>query len=418
MITDERSAGFFAVGLARASRRTVAVVCTSGTAVANLGPAVAEASFAEVPLLLLTADRPAELRDCGAPQTIRQAGLFAPHVRWSVDAAVPDDGAELEPYFRTLACRAVATAVAAPMGPVHLNLPFREPLFDPAAAHAGSRAESGRPDGRPWTTVAPATLGVGHATVTELTRIVRSSPRGLLVCGPATGTQPSYVAAADLGRRLGWPVLADPLSGVRHGMHDRRAVIDAYDVLLRSPAFRDRHRADVIVRFGAVPTSKALQQYLSTTCATHHVLVAAPGTWPDPLASRQRASSTRTPPTYAPASANRSPPSHRPQAGRGYRPGGMPPTPSAAQLMRTSAHTPACANCTCPQTSCACSRTMRCWSSATACRSVTSIPSSAERTRRATSSPTVAPTASTACCRRPSAWPPAADDRRRCWSAT
>jgi 2-succinyl-5-enolpyruvyl-6-hydroxy-3-cyclohexene-1-carboxylate synthase len=284
VVTDERSAGFFAVGLARASRRAVAVVCTSGTAVANLGPAVAEASFAEVPLLLVTADRPTELRDCGAPQTIRQPGLFAPHARWSVDTAVPDDGAALAPYFRTLACRAVGTAVAAPMGPVHLNVPFREPLLDPTAGHVAPHA-AGRPGGRPWTTVVPATLGVGHDTVAELTRIVRSSPRGLVVCGPATGTQPSYVAAADLGRRLGWPVLADPLSGVRHGAHDRGVVIDAYDVLLRSPAFRDRHRADVIVRFGAVPTSKALQQYLSMAGPTHHVLVAAPGTWPDPLAT-------------------------------------------------------------------------------------------------------------------------------------
>ena len=285
VVTDERSAGFFAVGLARASRRAVAVVCTSGTAVANLGPAVAEASFAEVPLLLLTADRPTELRDCGAPQTIRQPGLFAHHARWSVDAAVPDDGAALAAYFRSLACRAVGTAVAAPMGPVHLNLPFREPLLDPTVARAGSHADTGRPDGRPWTAVAPATLGVGHDTVAELTRIARSSRRGLLVCGPATGTQPSYVAAADLGRRLGWPVLADPLSGVRHGPHDRSAVLDAYDIVLRSPVFRDRHGADVIMRFGAVPTSKALQQYLSTTCAMHHVLVAAPGTWPDPLAT-------------------------------------------------------------------------------------------------------------------------------------
>ncbi|KPV52145.1 2-succinyl-5-enolpyruvyl-6-hydroxy-3-cyclohexene-1-carboxylate synthase, partial [Kouleothrix aurantiaca] len=126
---DERSAGFFALGMAKAQRAPVALVCTSGTAAANFMPAVVEAFYARVPLLVLTADRPHELRDVGAPQTIDQIDLFGKHAKWFVDMAEPTEMPDLLRYVRTVAGRAVATAVRGPAGPVHLNCPFREPLM-------------------------------------------------------------------------------------------------------------------------------------------------------------------------------------------------------------------------------------------------------------------------------------------------
>lgn len=139
---DERSAGFFAVGLGMATGRPAVVVTTSGTAAVELHPAVVEASHAGVPLLAVTADRPWELRDVGAPQTIDQTALFGRAVRWFADPGVPD--AASSPAWRSLAARAVVEAVVG-RGPVHLDLPFREPLV----GHPGP-LPPGRPDGAPW----------------------------------------------------------------------------------------------------------------------------------------------------------------------------------------------------------------------------------------------------------------------------
>ena len=132
VMLDERAAGYFALGLARASRRAVAIVVTSGTAVANLLPAVVEASMARVPLVVLTADRPPELRERGAPQTIDQVGIFGVHVRWSVDLPLLDGEADTRRHVRSVVGRAVAVASGSPAGPVHLNIPFREPLIPSA----------------------------------------------------------------------------------------------------------------------------------------------------------------------------------------------------------------------------------------------------------------------------------------------
>ncbi len=283
-ITDERSAAFFALGMARVSGRPVAVVCTSGTAAANLSPAVAEASLSEIPLILITADRPPELRDCGAHQTIRQAGLFASHARWSADTPVPDGFADAEVYFRTIACRAVWIASAPPAGPVHLNVPFREPLLDPDAASSAQRmATGGRSDGRPWSIVDPTSTCATPAVLERIAHQLQSTPRGLIVCGPRIGARGDAAPVARLARMLGWPILADPLSGMRHGRHDRTNVVDGYDVFLRSDAFCVQHPPDVVLRFGGLPTSKPLQRYLQTAGPGHHLLVASPRTWPDPL---------------------------------------------------------------------------------------------------------------------------------------
>ncbi len=277
VITDERAAAFFALGLAQAGGAPVVLVCTSGTAVANYAPAIAEAAFAEVPLLVLTADRPAELRDCGAAQTIRQDGIFGQHCKWSHEAATPADGVDLHDYWRSLACRAHARASEGPAGPVHLNLPFREPLVaeDPAPS-----LPPGRADGQPWVRIRTGTHRASGGDVEALADILRHR-RGCIVAGPRTSAA-SVDAIARLADHLGWPILADPLSGLRHGTHAGADwIIDSYDVFLRDAGCAESFAPEVVLRFGALPTSKALQRWLAATPATQ-VLAGASHSWGDP----------------------------------------------------------------------------------------------------------------------------------------
>ncbi|HEX9369701.1 MAG TPA: 2-succinyl-5-enolpyruvyl-6-hydroxy-3-cyclohexene-1-carboxylic-acid synthase, partial [Roseiflexaceae bacterium] len=259
MHLDERSAGFFALGLARQSREPVVLVCTSGTAAANFMPAVVEAFHARVPLVVLTADRPHELRGVGAPQTIDQVNLFGSHVRWFVDLAEPDSSPELLRYVRTVACRAVAAALRGPAGPVHLNCPYREPLIPSAAAALA--APEGRTDGRPYVAVAAGQRAPDVGLVAALAVDLRDAPRGLIVCGPQDDPELAG-ALAGLAGSLGYPILADPLSGLRCGAHGRALVLDSYDAFLRDAGFVERFAPEVVLRFGAMPTSKPLLLYL------------------------------------------------------------------------------------------------------------------------------------------------------------
>jgi len=279
IVTDERSAGFFALGLARARGEAVALVCTSGTAAANLLPAVVEASLSEIPLIVLTADRPPELRGWAAAQTIDQVGLYGTHARWSVDAPVPDPGVDLDAFFRALAGRAVAVATADPRGPVHLNVPLREPLL-PAG---GMPPIPGRPPGEsPRVRLARVTQVLDGEEADRLASALAAEERGLVVCGPRANASGAEAAVAELATRLGWPVLADPLSGLRFMPDVHGVQADAYDLMLRDPAFVAAHRPRAVLRLGAMPVSKALATALTAAHPPLDVVVATPGTWPDP----------------------------------------------------------------------------------------------------------------------------------------
>lgn len=284
VVTDERAAGFFALGLARAARRPVVLLCTSGTAAANYLPAVVEASLSQVPLVVLTADRPPELRDCAAAQTIDQVRLFGSHVRWSVDAPAPSADADLDDWFRTLAARAVAAASEAPRGPVHVNLPMREPLLDVAAERARLDAGQATSDATPRPIRVHGASGLPSTeAVAAIAAGLTAARRGLIVAGPNAARDAMAAAAiARLAVRLGWPILADPLSGLRFGDHDRSHVVDAYDVLLQGGALGDAH-PDAVVQLGTPTVSASAQRLLAAARAPLHVVVAPPGVWPDPL---------------------------------------------------------------------------------------------------------------------------------------
>ncbi|HYF25436.1 MAG TPA: 2-succinyl-5-enolpyruvyl-6-hydroxy-3-cyclohexene-1-carboxylic-acid synthase [Baekduia sp.] len=272
---DERAAGFFALGAAKACGAPAAVACTSGTAAANLLPAVVEAHEAGVPLVVLTADRPAELRDVGAGQTIDQLKLFGTAVRWFVELGADHADAGTVAWVRQLACRVVAAATGATggrPGPVHVNVPLREPLV-PAGPVAGP-VPAGRPDGRPWTAVPPR--GTARAGSGRLAGLAHGARAPLLVAGRVEHGALGGLAAA--AARLGWPLLADPLSGARRGP----AAIAHYDALLRSgpPA-----EPDLVVRIGDLPTSKPLRTWLAgLDPAVAQVAFGPAGVWHDPAA--------------------------------------------------------------------------------------------------------------------------------------
>ncbi|MBU9673069.1 2-succinyl-5-enolpyruvyl-6-hydroxy-3-cyclohexene-1-carboxylic-acid synthase [Planococcus sp. CP5-4] len=259
---DERSAGFYALGLAKASNSPVILICTSGTAAANYFPAIVEAYYARVPLLIVTADRPHELREVGAPQAINQINLFGSHVKWSADLPLPEQGNRLDFLKRHLG-RAAAMAETVPKGPVHLNVPFREPLgidFDQPYLSEGElyRFESGQ-------------QLTDEATV--FLQEVFSQSRGLLIAGENTAQ--ISLEQWEFIRRLGWPVLADPLSNLRSHVPDdfMDVIVDSYDALLKNEEFAEGVVPDVVVRIGPQPVSKPLSQFLSKTKPARYVVI-------------------------------------------------------------------------------------------------------------------------------------------------
>ncbi|WP_215190598.1 2-succinyl-5-enolpyruvyl-6-hydroxy-3-cyclohexene-1-carboxylic-acid synthase [Exiguobacterium sp. s6] len=265
IIVDERSAAFFALGLTRSqsSLRPVALICTSGTAATNYFSAVAEANISQLPLVVLTTDRPHELRNVGAPQAIDQVRLYGEHVKASVDLPVPE--AASQRYMEQTFARLVRTSMHAPFGPVHVNIPFREPLLpdiERLTSLLGGEAESSEP-----TYLKPTSL--------DLKRFKQEIDvnRLAFIVGPGTPTswlEPLYTSA--LAHRI--PVFADPLSGMRRFDH----VLTNYDAWLASE-HRTEWTPDAVVRFGAAPVSKRLNQWLHDV---PYVLIEQPGSFRDP----------------------------------------------------------------------------------------------------------------------------------------
>ncbi|HMJ96094.1 MAG TPA: 2-succinyl-5-enolpyruvyl-6-hydroxy-3-cyclohexene-1-carboxylic-acid synthase [Thermoleophilaceae bacterium] len=275
-VLDERSAGFVALGMAKASGRPVAVTCTSGTAAANLHPAVAEAWEARVPLIVLSADRPPELREVGAGQSIDQIKLYGSSAKWFVEVGTHDPKRETAIHHRALACRAYWTAAGGRPGPVHLNFPLREPLApSPEELEAGDW--EGREDGRPWTELRAHASAPHSDDVHEVASRIAAEPRGVIVCGPSSASVAE--PAARLAAQSGWPLLAEPTSGVRCGEHDRSQVVAHYDVLLRIEKFAQEHAPGLVLRVGDMPTSKPLRALVA---GSSQIVIDPHGAWHEP----------------------------------------------------------------------------------------------------------------------------------------
>jgi len=273
---DERCAGFFALGVAKASGLPVAVACTSGTAAAELLPAAIEAHEARVPLLLLTADRPPELRENGAGQAIDQLELFGGAAKWFFEVGTHDASDERLRWMRTLACRAYWTALEGRPGVVHLNFPLREPLVLDEDKYLPEDA-TGRPGGLAYVRRAPAACAASLSAA-NLGEIVTQAKRGVIVAGRHERHTPLGEVAAAFATAVGWPLLADPLSGARRG----EAAIGHYDALLREPDFAASVVPDLVLRVGDLPVSKPLRTWLAGLDGVRQVALDPEGAWQDP----------------------------------------------------------------------------------------------------------------------------------------
>lgn len=283
VILDERSAGFFALGTALATGTPAAVLCTSGSAAGNLHPAVIEADEAGVPMIVLTADRPPELRDIGAGQTIDQLKLYSDAVRWFSEVGTHEGDDDGLLHFRGVACRAYAAALGDPRpGPVHLNVPWREPLapipVEGQVTASDPLALEGRGDA-PLNGVEPATPRADEGLLDRLAERIQSTPRGLIVAGRQLDPRLAEPVTA-LAAAAGYPILAEPTSQLRRGPHDRSLIVSTYDHVAR-----DRPAAlepELILRFGDLPTSKPLRQWLAAINDLDQIVVDPVGEWREP----------------------------------------------------------------------------------------------------------------------------------------
>lgn len=275
VLVDERSAAFFALGIAKQSGVPVALVCTSGTAAANFFPAICEAKASRIPLIVMTADRPPELQEVGAPQTMGQKYLYGEHVKWFTEMPLPEATDTLMRYARFTANRVVATAWKIPLGPVHLNFPLREPLSNthipisalPEIEEHNVEAWHGRKHNYTWS----AWDETKFLETSGFALKIHNYKRGLVIVGPCLG---AYIDGISYGKgslptfanRWGFPILADPLSMVRFiNSEEPTLLVDHYDAILRDPEFVKRYQPDLIIRFGAMPTSKPLLQYIQAS---------------------------------------------------------------------------------------------------------------------------------------------------------
>ena len=262
---DERAAGFYALGLAKATAQPVVLLCTSGTAAANYFPAIVEAKYARVPLIVLTADRPHELREVGAPQTINQVRLFGENVKWSAEFPIPDEAPATLAYIERHTVRAANIAMTAPFGPVHINVPFREPLLIdlqqqlPQATFARSYMSDMQPS--------------SHA-IEDLEEIIAHTKMGLLVVGElplGTDTAPIW----DFVRKTQWPVIIESLSNLRTEVPEdcQLFAISTYDALMKSERFRRNVAPQTVIRFGAQPVSKFLMNFIAEAKPKYYVVI-------------------------------------------------------------------------------------------------------------------------------------------------
>ena len=278
-ILDERSAAFYALGLAKSTGRPVALVCTSGSAAANYWPAVVEASMSNTPLLLLTADRPPELRNCASGQTIDQCKLYGDYVRHFAELALPEASPDMLAYLRQTLIHAVHISLSANVGPVHLNFPFRDPL---APEH-----ESSEP------VVDAETLEVASTVITRPCEVVplgsaidmvalerlSSHTKGIIVVGtenPRCGDKAFTDAVALISDKLGWPVIADALNPLRNHAKETPLLITRYDAFLRDAQKARELFPTAILQIGSLPTSKVLRAWLNSHDAVSFLLTPRP----------------------------------------------------------------------------------------------------------------------------------------------
>ena len=282
---DERSSGFFALGLAKASGTPVAIVCTSGTATAELYPAIIEAYQQRVPLIVCTADRPPELLDRGANQTINQHNIYKNHIRHFVDVGLPSTAASKIQQIKKIASQAVYESTIKSKGPVHLNFPFRKP-FEPKTFTdeidtkvldlANEKSYNGKVN------LSSTEKDISkHRWFKNIANQIKKSKKGLIIVGPENYNSKFLKNCQSLSQKLGYPVLADGTSQLRFGKHPKENIITVFDAFLRSNNFVKNYKPDIILQFGRTITSKGLDTFLEK-CNAPRFMINEYGDWFDP----------------------------------------------------------------------------------------------------------------------------------------
>jgi 2-succinyl-5-enolpyruvyl-6-hydroxy-3-cyclohexene-1-carboxylate synthase len=286
-ILDERSAAFFALGVAKRSHVPAALVCTSGTAGANFYPAVIEASESQVPLLVLTADRPPELRDCHAGQAIDQQKLYGSYPNWQAELALPSQKIGMLRYLRQTIVQAVKRSLFSVPGAVHLNVPFREPLA-PTPQPDTLNSQLHQEDFFTGITLNPyphsCTGDSASRPYSSLLSTWKQCERGIIIAGVA---QPQHrqeycQAITHLSQSLGWAVLAEGLSPVRNYANLNPYLISTYDLILGNPQLSQKLAPEMVIQLGALPTSKELRAWLNSTQPQRWIIDPSPENF-DPL---------------------------------------------------------------------------------------------------------------------------------------
>ncbi|MEY8346519.1 2-succinyl-5-enolpyruvyl-6-hydroxy-3-cyclohexene-1-carboxylic-acid synthase [Niallia circulans] len=277
---DERSAAFFALGIAKASKKPTVLVCTSGTAAANYFPAIVEAKISRIPLIVLTADRPHELRDVGAPQAIDQLDLYGKHVKWFMEMSTPDNSPGMIRYAKTVGARAVAMAKQHPSGPVHVNIPLREPLIPDL-----NNLERYRSEDQETRTIQ---IKTGEFTIHDsyfhdlaASLEAEEERKGIIICGEIDKEDFS-LKILQLAEITGFPIIADPLSQLRSKSADKDVVIDTYDTFLRNERIKSLLKPDIVIRFGSMPISKPLTIFLRENEKAKQIVIDGGSGYRDP----------------------------------------------------------------------------------------------------------------------------------------
>lgn len=289
---DERVSAFFALGIAKATNTPVVIVCTSGTAAAELYPAIIEAYQQRVPLIVCTADRPPELLNTGANQTINQINLYKNHIRWFVDVGLPEPIPRRIRHIKAIAKRAVFESLIRSRGPVHLNFPFRKPfepddytdeIFDDVIR----TSELVIPEKKNFFDEPEKNI-VSEKWFKEVAGLLVKYKNGLIIAGPENYNERFHKNCQRLTEILGYPILADGASQLRFGKHSKKNILCCFEGFLRSHFFNGRFKPEIIIQFGRTVTSKALELYLEK-CSAVRFMVNEYGDWFDP-ANRSNAS--------------------------------------------------------------------------------------------------------------------------------
>ncbi|RPI74393.1 MAG: 2-succinyl-5-enolpyruvyl-6-hydroxy-3-cyclohexene-1-carboxylic-acid synthase [Ignavibacteriales bacterium] len=289
---DERCSAFFALGIAKATNTPVVVVSTSGTATAELYPAIIEAYQQRVPLIICTADRPPELLNTGANQTINQNNLYKNHIRWFVDVGLPEPIPRRIRHIKAVAKRAVFESLINSRGPVHLNFPFRKPFepddyTDEVYDDVIKTSEMVLPDKKKLFEEAERNI-VSEKWFKEVIGYTEKYKKGLIIAGPENYNERFHKNCQKLASILGYPIIADGASQLRFGKHSKDNILFSYESFLRSAYFNGKYQPEIIIQFGRTVTSKALELYLEK-CTAIRFMVNEFGDWFDP-ANRSNAS--------------------------------------------------------------------------------------------------------------------------------